>query len=112
MAWIASALGIAGGLALATALVRLIFGRYLYTRMVVGGLAVALIPGLLLAVAAGAPLGGALGRQAFRELGLPASGELFGVASGVAVILALVILAGGALGFGAAKAIEWWMTRK
>ena len=108
----ASALGIAGGLALAVALIRAMFGRYLRTRLVVAGLAVALIPGLVLAVAAGAPLGGALGRQMFRELGLPASGELFGVASGVAVILALVILAGGALGLGVAKASECWMTRK
>lgn len=112
MTWIASALGIAGGLALAIALARATFGRSLLTRMVVGGLAVALIPGLILAIAAGAPLGGALGRQLFREIGLPTSGELFGVASGVAVILALVILAGGALGLGVAKAIECWMTRK
>jgi len=110
--WVASALGVAGGLALAIALARAALGRYLRTRMVLAGLAVALIPGLVLAIAAGAPLGAALSRQVFRELGLPTSGELFGVASGVAVMLALVILAGGALGLGVAKAIECWMTRK
>lgn len=112
MTWVASVLGLAGGLALAITLARALFGRYLRLRMVIAGLAAALIPGLVLAIAAGAPLGAALGRQIFRELGLPTSGELFGVASGVAVILALVILSGGALGLGAAKAIECWMTRK
>ena len=112
MTWLATALGIAGGLALAMALARALFGRYLLTRMVLGGLAVAIIPGFVLAIAAGAPLGGAVGRQIFRELGLPTSGEMFGVASGVALMLALVVVAGGALGLAVAKAIECWMTRK
>jgi len=39
-----------------------------------------------------------VGRQLFRELGLPSSGELFGVGCGVALTIALVLIAGGALG--------------
>ena len=112
MTWLATALGLAGGFALAMALAKALFGRYLLTRMVLGGLAVAIIPALVLGIAAGAPLGGAVGRQIFRELGLPSSGDMFGVASGVALMLALVVLAGGASGLAIVKAIECWMTRK
>ena len=112
MIWLATAPGIAGGLALAITLARALFGRYLLARMVLGGLAVAIIPALVLAIAAGAPLGGAVGRQIFRELGLPGSGEMLGVASGIGLMLALVMLAGGASGLALVKAIECWMTRK
>lgn len=104
MTWLATTLGIAGGLALAGVLSRFLFGRQPVTRGVIGGLAVALLPGMLVGIVAGAPLGGALGRQVFGELGVPASGQLFGVATGVAAVLALVMLAGGAMGLALAKA--------
>ena len=42
-------------------------------------------------------------RQLFREWGLPTTGDVFGVASGVAVVLALVELAGSALGLALAR---------
>lgn len=105
MTWVATAFGIAGGLALAVALARVIFQRTLTTRPVLGGLTVALLPGVLVAIAAGAPLGAALGRQIFRELGLPGSGDVVGVASGVALILALAEIAGGAMGLALGKAV-------
>lgn len=75
------------------------------SRAVIGGLAVALVPAVLVGIAAGAPLGGALARQLFRDLGLPGSGDMLGVASGVAVVLALAEVVGGALGLGFAKAV-------
>jgi hypothetical protein len=112
MTWLATALGIIGGLALFLALGRLAFRRLLLTRAVVGGIAAAFAPALLLAVAAGAPLGGALGRQAFRELGLPSTGDAFGVASGVAVVFAVILLAGGAIGLAIARAFACWTTSK
>ena len=112
MTWIATALGLAGGLALAVAAARVIFARTLATRAVLGGLAIAVLPALVVAVAVGAPLGGALGRQVFRELGLPSSGDVFGVASGVAIVFAGVVISGGALGLAFSKAFACWMTRK
>ena len=75
------------------------------THAVVGGLVAALLPAVVIGIAAGAPLGAALARQLFRDLGLPGSGEMLGVASGVAVVLALAEVAGGALGLGFAKAV-------
>jgi hypothetical protein len=77
---------------------------------VIGGLAAALLPAILVGVAAGAPVGGALGRQVFRELALPSSGDLFGVASGVAIVFAAVLLVGGAIGLGLARAFACWTT--
>jgi hypothetical protein len=85
--------GVIGGLALTLALARAIFQERLATPAVIGGLAAALLPGLVLGLAAGAPLG----RHAF--------GEISGVALGVAVVQALVTLAGGAVGLALAKAI-------
>jgi hypothetical protein len=82
------------------------------TRAVIGGLAVALLPAMLIGIAAGAPLGGALGRQIFRDFGLPGSGDMLGVASGVALVLAGVAILGGAMGLGFAKAVIAYRRRR
>jgi hypothetical protein len=67
--WIASALGLAGGLALAywiaaAALPRLVERSRkpeLMVKLAFGGTLVALLPGLLLSIVVGATLGGAIG---------------------------------------------------
>ena len=82
------------------------------THAVVGGFAAALLPAVLVGVVAGAPLGVALARQLFRDLGLPGSGDMLGVASGVALVLALVEVMGGALGLGFAKAVIAYRHRR
>ena len=93
-------------MALAITLARALFRQLLPSRPVLAGLAAALVPALVLAIAIGAPLGSALGRQLFREWGLPTTGDVFGVASGVAIVLALVELAGGALGLAVARLLK------
>jgi hypothetical protein len=83
-----------GGLALTLALAPVIFRQRLLSRSVIGGLAATLLPALVLALAAGAPLG----RRAF--------GEISGVAVGVAAVLAFVTLGGGAVGLALGKGID------
>lgn len=93
MIWIASALGLAGGIAAACYLANaflpvLVYrspDRLLAVRLALGGTVVALAPAFLLALAPGAALGGAWGGIA-------------GLALGVALVFALVLLAGAAAG--------------
>ena len=111
-AWIAAALGLAGGLLLAYAVGSTILPRWveksddmpLLVRLAFAGTVVALLPALLLSLVAGAALGGAWGERFFVPLGFP-SGAPIGLALGVAVVFALVVLAGAASGLLLGKAL-------
>jgi hypothetical protein len=93
MSWLASALGLAGGIAAAyyvanpllPVLVQRSPDRLLAVRLALGGTIVALAPAFLLALVAGATLGGAWGGAT-------------GLALGVAFVFALVLLSGAAAG--------------
>lgn len=93
MSWLASALGLAGGIAAAWYLANaflpvLVYrspDRLLAVRLALGGTIVALAPAFLLALVPGATFGGAWGGIA-------------GLALGVALVFALVLLAGAAAG--------------
>lgn len=110
--WIATALGLAGGLVLAYALGKAVLPRWveksehisLLVRMAFAGTVVALLPALLLSLVVGGTLGGAWGERAFAQLGF-SSGAPIGLALGVAVVFALVLVAGAAAGVLLAKAL-------
>lgn len=105
-AWIATALGVAGGLALSYALGRAVLpallansrDKLLMGRLAIAGIAVALLPALFLSLVVGGTLGSAWGEHTFRQLGLPSSGMAFGLASGIALVFALVLLGGAGIG--------------
>lgn len=100
--WISSALGLIGGVALmylaAKATVpRMITGardRRLLLRLALAGTLVALLPALFLSLVVGATLGGAWGRQLLAPYGLGASGAPLGLALGIALVFAGVVLCG------------------
>ncbi|KPK04292.1 MAG: hypothetical protein AMJ64_14015 [Betaproteobacteria bacterium SG8_39] len=104
--WIASALGLLGGVALAYAVAkpgvpRMIAGAkdgLLLARLALAGTLIALLPALFLSLVAGATLGGAWGRQIFAPYGLAASGAPIGLALGIALVFAGVVLSGTAAG--------------
>ena len=101
-AWIATALGLAGGAALTYALAKIALPRVvgnsrdplLCLRLALAGTVVAAVPALVLSLVLGGTLGGALGKQLSQQAGLGASGALIGVALGSALVFALVMLAG------------------
>lgn len=101
-AWIASALGLVGGVALLVVIAkatvpRMVMGandRLLLARLALAGALVALLPALVLALVVGATLGGAWGRQLLAPYGLGASGAPLGLALGIALVFAGVVLCG------------------
>ena len=112
--WVATALGLGGGIALAilvgqAALPRLIRRSpnvRLSARLALGGTLAALLPALLLSVVVGGTLGSAWGREVFRELGIGSSGVPFGVAAGTALAFAAVVLLGAAAGLVLARLLR------
>lgn len=111
--WIATALGLAGGVVLAYVLGKAVLPRAvaksqdtsLVVRLAFAGTVVALLPALFLSFVVGGTLGGAWGKQLFGYLGIPSSGVPFGLASGVALVFALVLLGGAAIGILLGKAV-------
>jgi hypothetical protein len=112
-AWIATAVGLVGGVALAIALVKAALPRIaanasdplLIVRLAFAGTVVGALPALFLSLVVGGTLGSALGRQLSNQTGLGASGAAFGLALGTALVFALVILAGTAIGVVLGKAV-------
>jgi len=112
-AWIATLLGLAGGLALAYTLGKAILPRLvarsqhmsLLVRMAFAGTVVAALPALFLSIVVGGTLGGSWGAHAFGRLGLPASGAPIGLALGIALVFALVVVGGAAIGVLLGKAV-------
>ena len=117
--WIATALGLAGGLLLAYGLGIAILPRWveksehtaLLVRMAFAGTVVALLPALLLSLVVGGTLGGAWGERVFDQLGFP-SGAPIGLALGVALVFAFVILAGAASGIFLGKVVARYRQRR
>lgn len=95
--WLATVLGLAGGVALALAVARTAFpglirasrNPRLAARMAFAGTLVALLPATLLGVVAGGTLGAAWGRQTSTPLG---------IAVGTALAFAVLVLFGAAAG--------------
>lgn len=116
-AWIATIVGLAGGLLLAYAAAQAVVPRWVeksentgfVIRLGLGGTLVALFPALLLSLVAGAAFGSVWGERLFDRLGLPA-GAPIGLALGVALVFALVLVAGAGLGIVLANA--WLHYRK
>ena len=111
--WIAAALGLLGGLALAYALgsavlpgvVANVEDSLLFVRLAFAGTVVALLPAIFLSLVVGGTFGGAWGEYIFGRLGFPSSGAPFGLAVGVALMFAVVLLSGGAIGIFLGKAL-------
>ena len=114
--WIATIVGLAGGVALAYQLGRLVLPRAiaqsrhvaLAVRLAIAGTAVALLPAFLLALVVGGTLGGTWGEQAFGQIGFPESGAPIGLALGIAIVFALVLVGGALLGILVVRAIDSW----
>ena len=98
--WIATALGLGGGVALVLFAAQAVLPRLIRTspdprrvvRLAFGGALAALLPAALLAVVGGATLGGRWGAS--------------GMALGTALVFALVILAGAAAGLALARVLR------
>jgi len=104
--WIATLIGLAGGVALAYQLGKLMVPRAiaqtkhvtLSIRLAIAGTVVALLPAFLLSLVVGGTLGSAWGEQALGQLGFPESGAPIGLALGIAGVFALVLIGGAMLG--------------
>jgi MFS family permease len=102
--WIATALGLAGGVALAYALGSAVMpgvvakadDALLFARLAFAGTVVAFLPAIILSLVVGGTLGGAWGEYVFGRLGFASSGAPFGLAVGVALVFAAVLLSGAA----------------
>jgi len=111
--WIATALGLGAGVVLAYAVGKAVLPRavakaddaLLFVRLAFAGTVVALLPALLLSLVIGGTLGGAWGERVFGRLGVPSSGVPVGLAIGIALVFALVVLGGGAIGMFLGKAV-------
>jgi|GEM_PF-2927192 len=118
--WVASALGLVGGVAISyaagkAALPRILAGSAdmrLMVRLALAGTLVALLPALLLALVIGATLGAAWARQIFEPYGLAAWGAPMLVALGVALVFAGVLLSGTAAGIALGKALLHYRQRR
>lgn len=118
--WIATALGLAGGVVLAYVLGKAVVLRAiakaedmrLFVRLAFAGTVVALLPALLLSIVIGGTLGGAWGEHVFGRLGVPLSGVPVGLALGIALVFALVVLAGSGAGILLGKAVVYYRERK
>ena len=104
--WIATLIGLAGGVALAYRLGKLLLPRAiartkhvtLSIRLAIAGTGVALLPAFLLSLVVGGTLGSAWGERAIGQLGFPESGAPIGLALGIAAVFALVLIGGAMLG--------------
>ncbi len=113
--WIATMLGLAGGVALSYVGGRLLLQRLVggstdvlpIARLALAGGVVALVPALLLSFVVGGTLGGAWGQYLFEHFGLPMSGVPAGLALGIALVFAGVLLGGAAGG----ALIGRWLAR-
>jgi len=77
----------------------------LFVRLAFAGTVVALFPAFFLSIVVGGTLGGAWGEWLFDRLGMSLSGVPYGLAVGVALVFAVVLLGGGAAGIVVAKAL-------
>lgn len=105
--WLATGFGLMGGALLAYVAVKPVLLKIisrsadvvLTVRLVIAGIVVAILPALLLAIVVGGTLGGAWGEHLFGLIGFPGSGVPIGLASGIGLLFALVVLCGGAIGW-------------
>ena len=106
--WIATAIGVLGGVALAYAAARLAWSRLRVSkhdhsgrvRFALAGTLAAALPGFFLSLVVGGTFGGAWGEVVLGQTGVP-----FGLACGIAVVFAVVLLLGAVFGFLVAEAV-------
>ena len=119
MIWLAAILGLLAGFLLAYWI-----GRRLLPRMVaanrdrmlaiwlaLGGAIAMLLPAFFLSFVIGGTLGGALGERVTQPLGLGIAGVPYGLAAGIAVVFAAILLIGAVAGIGVARLILRWRAR-
>ncbi len=118
--WIATAAGLAAGVLIALALGAVALPRlmaragnaWLLVRFAFAGAIAALLPALFLSLVVGGTLGSIWGAYLSRQLGLGVSGVPFGLAIGIALAFACVVLLGGALGIGTAGIVLHYRLRR
>jgi hypothetical protein len=114
--WIATAFGFVGGTVISYVLARAALPRLimrsqdtsLMVRLAFAGTVVALLPAFFLSFVAGGTFGGAWGEYFFRQFGLGPAGVPFGLAVGIALVFAVVLLGGAAMGVLLGKAVLYY----
>jgi hypothetical protein len=117
--WIATALGLLGGLVLSYVLGKAIIPRLvaksrhmpMLAQLALAGTVIALVPALLLSLLIGSAFGGAWGAHAFSQLGFRVSGTPVGLALGIALVFALVVVGGAAIAVILGKALIYYRNR-
>jgi len=118
--WIATLLGLLGGSLLSYVLGKAIIPRLIANSrhmpilvyLAFAGAVIALLPALFLSLVVGGTLGGAWGEHAFGRFGMHSSGAPFGLALGIALVFALVIIAGAAIAVFSGKALIFYRNRR
>jgi len=118
--WIATALGLLGGLVLTYALGKAIIPRLVaksrlmpvLVQLACAGAVIALLPALFLSLVVGGTLGGAWGEYAFSQFGFRTSGTAVGLALGIAMVFALVVIGGAAIAVFSGKAFTFYRNRQ
>jgi CBS domain containing-hemolysin-like protein len=106
--WVATVIGVLGGVALAYAAATLAWSRLRVpqhehsgrVRFAVAGTLTAALPGFFLSLVVGGTFGGAWGEVVLGQTGVP-----FGLAFGIAVVFAVMLLIGALFGFLVAEAV-------
>jgi len=111
--WLAALLGLLAGFAIAYRIGSLLVpkmvsatrDRTLAIWLALGGGVAMVLPAFFLSFVVGGTLGGALGERVSQSFGLGIAGVPFGLAAGIAVIFAFMLLAGALAGVGIARLI-------
>jgi hypothetical protein len=116
--WTATALGLIGGVALVyvigSALARRFPSRSLAVRLALAGAAIAVLPAFFLSFVVGGTLGGAWGEHLLGRIGMRSSGVPVGLALGISLVFACVVLVGATVGVLLGKAVlcyQQWRVR-
>jgi hypothetical protein len=80
--------------------------------LALAGTVIAVLPALFLSLVVGGTLGGAWGERAFDQLGLDSSGAPVGLALGIALVFALVVIAGATIAVFSGKALISYRNRR
>jgi len=118
--WFSTALGLLGGLVLSYVLGKAIVPRLIAKSrhmpillyLALAGTVIAVLPALFLSLVVGGTLGGAWGERIFDQLGLDSSGAPVGLALGIALVFALVVIAGATIAVFSGKALISYRNRR
>lgn len=118
--WIATALGLLAGIISSYVLGRVIIPRLIaksghvpiLVYLAFAGTVIAVLPALVLSLVVGGAVGSAWGEHVFDQFGLRTFGAPIGLALGIALVFALVVIGGAALAVLSGKALIVYRNRQ